>query len=167
MSSETNQRGACYTHVRVLGLLFLILTSGCFTVDDRPSGPAPMTNDSQTEVPVNTSTQKGVSPSDLDSRLYHLVTADNRTGYANENELVVRDGRVLVVVTLEPNASIPDRFDVQTILTRDNEVLTYVPINGLTTLARSQNISHIRPPERGSTNQIGSRQQQDIPKSDS
>jgi hypothetical protein len=82
----------------------------------------------------------------LDSRLVGLLTADNRTAYADSHDLDLRNDSVLVVLELRPNRSLPTEFDVTVRARHENLVQARVPLDSLVTLAEHPNVSYVRPP---------------------
>jgi hypothetical protein len=132
----------------VVGLL--VVASGCVTVPSAPTTDAPTTttpeNTTTTEpTRANTTDRPDQHPS-LDSRLVGLLDAENRTRYADERDLRVRNGSVLVVVELRENRSLPSEFDLDVTARHDRLVQAWTPIDRLAALAAHENVSFVRPP---------------------
>lgn len=84
----------------------------------------------------------------LESRLVGLVNAENRLVYAAEHGLELRNGRILVVVELEPGREFPSGFDAQVRSRFENLVSASVPVDQLPPLAEHENVSFVRTPRR-------------------
>jgi len=143
---------------RLSAVLALVAIAGCGgtppgTPTSTETGPAspgmggsPTVTVTDTPTPDATATVSMTRPPALESVLYRLVNADNRTAFAKEHGLELNDSRVLVVVELEANRSLPSGYDV-TVTTRfENEVQAYVGISDLVSLADSDSVRVVRPP---------------------
>lgn len=96
--------------------------------------------------PPNATFGKGDQPPGLESRLYDLVVAENRTAHAEARGLRLRNGSVLVVVELRPGSELPSEFDL-TVRTRyENLVQVYAPVGDLVPIAEHENVSFVRTP---------------------
>jgi len=145
--------------IAVICLSISFLFAGC-------GGTIPNTDNStptptQTTIPKSTPTPTVVTPTaretntatptpsnhpDLDSRLYGLVVADDRSDYADREGLIYENNSVQVVIELEPGASLPTRGDIVVELRHDNLVQGFVSVEALIPLARDNNVSAVRPP---------------------
>lgn len=78
-----------------------------------------------------------------------LITADNRSAYAEQNNLTVEDGSVEVVVVVNTSTGSTDALSqyfttIQT--TQDEQVIGFVPFDSLSDLATEEQVVIIRPP---------------------
>lgn len=89
---------------------------------------------------------KGDQPAALESRLYGLVTAENRTAYADSRRLDLRNGSVRVVVELRDGAELPASFDLTVESRYERLVQVFAPVDGLVPLADHGNVSYVRTP---------------------
>lgn len=132
-------------------VVITVVLSGCL------GGPENVeTGSSPTATPepaTDTATTTDIPPPELDSRLVSLQAAANRTMYAERHGLDLQNGRVLVVVELA-DGTFPNGIDIRRQVTREGEVLGYVPVDQLNALAGSPNVTAVRPPERGVTNRV-------------
>lgn len=91
----------------------------------------------------------------IDSALAGLVQADNRSRYAASHGLDFKDGRVLVVIELTSNGSIPAEYDVRIEhrVTVEDGVLVqaYLDVDAIGSLVREPDVRAIRVPESPST----------------
>lgn len=94
----------------------------------------------------NVTIGEGDQPAALESRLYGLVTAENRTAYAAARGLDLRNGSVLVVVELRPGRELPASFDVTVRSRYENLVQAFVPVGDLVPIAEHGNVSFVRTP---------------------
>lgn len=85
-------------------------------------------------------------PEALDSRLYGLVTAENRSAYASDHDLRFENGSVLAVVELRPNRTLPAGFVMRVRARSGNLVQAEVPVCGLVPISEHRNVSFVRPP---------------------
>lgn len=74
------------------------------------------------------------------------MDAENHTRYAAEHDLRVRNGRVLAVVELRENRSLPIGFALDVDARHDRLVQAWTPIDRLVALAEHDNVSFVRPP---------------------
>lgn len=89
---------------------------------------------------------KGDQPDALESRLYGLVVAENRSAYAEARDLRLRNGSALVVVELHEGAAPPREFDLDVRTRYENLVRAFVPVDDLVPLAEHENVSFVRTP---------------------
>lgn len=135
----------------VLG--FVLLLAGCTSSGLSTSGsPTPttdvVTDGGPSQEPSETHTDVPAQPPELESVLYGLVTADNRTAYAANRDLTLREGRVEVTFELQPGTEIPPAFDL-TVETRHEELVqAFVPVSELIPLAEHENVKFVRAPRR-------------------
>jgi hypothetical protein len=104
----------------------------------------------QADTPTPTATDGGgATPTKhpaLESVLVRLIAAENRTAFAADHDLRLRDGKVLVVIELVEGESIPGGFEVDVTSSHDELVQAYVPIDELSALAEHRNVSFVRTP---------------------
>lgn len=154
-----------------LSLLGVVLLAGCLSptggVRDAATGPTAAggsaTGDDRTTVASgtsepcrrstatetqNASRRSADRPEALESRLYGLVTAENRTAYAADRELSLRDGRVLVEIGLRDGAALPAGIDLEETARHDDLVEGYVPVCQLVPLADAEGITYVQSPRR-------------------
>lgn len=96
---------------------------------------------------------KGSRPDALESGLYGLVTADDRTAYADIWNLEYRDGSVEVVVELRDNRELPDEFDVEVRSRYEHLVQASVAVDDLVPLSEHENVRFVRTPYRPATDE--------------
>lgn len=139
-ASKWNLTGSNATVPGTLLLVALVVLAGCGgePVPERTEQPA-----ATEQSPTTTLSQKYPS---LDSRLVGLVDAENRTRYADEHDLRVGNGSVLVVVELRENRSLPTSFDLDVDARHDRLVQVWTPIDRLVALAEHDDVSFVRPP---------------------
>lgn len=89
---------------------------------------------------------KGDQPDALESRLYGLVVAENRSAYAAARDLRLRNGSVHVVVELHEGKPLPREFDLDVRTTYENLVRAFVPVDDLVPVAEHGNVSFVRTP---------------------
>jgi hypothetical protein len=82
----------------------------------------------------------------LESVLARLVQSDNRTAFAEEHGLQVRDGRVLVVVELENGTDLPDGYDLNVTSRYGTEIQAYVAVDDLLALVEEEVVRVVRTP---------------------
>lgn len=119
-----------------------------FTVSETPEPPDSKTTGPTTGTSTSTTTITGTMtkhPS-LESTLFELVRAENRTAFATEHGIDVRDGRVLVVVELENGTDLPDGYDPAVASEFGTSVEAYVDIDDLVSLAGEGNVRVVRTP---------------------
>lgn len=92
--------------------------------------------------------EKATEYASLDSVLYGLATAENRTGYATAYDISLSDGRVEVVVELEEGRGLPDEFDVEVRSRYEHLVQAFVAVDDLVPLSGYENVSYVRLPRR-------------------
>lgn len=114
-----------------------LLLSGCNGVatDEYPLSE---TNRTETVTPER--------PSALADPLYGLVTADNRTAYADRRGLSYQNGSVRARIKLAENATLPRKFDFETESRAGNRVIATVPVDQLVPLAKHRNTTFVRAP---------------------
>lgn len=117
----------------------LLVVSGCLGAPTREAAtPTPTVTDGGEA----TSTKH---PS-LESVLVRLIATDNRTTFAREHDLRLRDDQVLVVIELAEEGTLPVGFDVDVTTSHEGLVQGYVAIDELSSLAEHRNISFVRSP---------------------
>lgn len=125
--------------MRNLVCVALLVVSGCLGVPTR-----------QAATPSPTATDGGEAPPtkhpSLESVLVRLIAAENRTAFAEEHDLRLRDGQVLVVIELVEGESLPDGFNVDVTTRHEEIVQAYVAIDELSAVAEHRNVSFVRTP---------------------
>lgn len=154
-------------------LVSLLVVSGCLapggfsggvertateTVADAPtngppsaSEPTTATDDGEEPTHANESVSPGdkeSQPDALESSLYGLVAAENRTAYAETWDLTFRNGSVEVVVELRDGRQLPDEFDGSVQSRYENLVQATVSVDELVALSEHENVSFVRSPRR-------------------
>lgn len=139
MGSGGRPRGGDRQWLRNLVWVVLLVVSGCLGAPTR-----------QADTPTPTVTDGGeTSPTkhpSLESVLVRLIAAENRRAFAEDHDLRLRNGQVLVVIELVEGGSIPDELEVDVTASHDELVQAYVAIDELSTLAGHQNVSFVRTP---------------------
>lgn len=148
----------------VLG--FLLLLAGCTS-----SGPSAAGNQTSTDAgtpagvsadqgscgpaqtPTSGSDESADPPAHLESILYGLVEAENRTAYASSRDLELRNDSVLVVVELREGAEVPREFDFEVEKRHENLVQSYVRVCHLVPISEHENVSFVRMPRRPAPDQ--------------
>lgn len=141
--------------VRITLLLASMLTlgvlAGCLASEPTPSAGTslsptqthPTLSDSASGPPTNSSS--------LDPVLASLIEAENRTRYAQSNGLVLEEGRVRVIIELEPNATVPDQYELEIELSLGTDtgtsVQAMVAVSDLEPLAHERGVVEVRPPQ--------------------
>lgn len=87
-------------------------------------------------------------PAGLESVLAGLVAADDRTAYADERGLALRNDSVEVTIELEDGADVPPGFDVSVVTRFEDLVQAFVPVCALVPLSEHGNVSFVRSPRR-------------------
>jgi hypothetical protein len=149
----------------ILGLVLLVLLTGCTGL----SGQAPVAESSPTSetttadhpdpehrTTVGTASPTTESPErrtkagppELGSDLYGLTQAENRTAYARDHGLELRNDSVFVTIELREGRDVPDDVDANVTARVRSQVDAYVPIQQLEALARHENTTSVSPPER-------------------
>jgi hypothetical protein len=153
-------RGAVLS-LSILGLVALVLLAGCTGF----SGPAPADQSSPTPetTPDETASADGTTtgtptassdehtkagPPALGSDLYGLTQADNRTAYAQDHGLELRNDSVLVTIELREGRDLSEDVDANVTARAGSQLDAYVPVDQLEALARHENTRSVRPPER-------------------
>lgn len=136
-------------------LVILVAGAGCSTIGW--PGPSPPTESVQSPStgPPTTPTTGFTRPQpvteNIDPVLAGLIDAENRTRYAHTHGLAYRDGRVLVVVELDDNRSVNDRYDIRIehrVTVSDGVVIQgYLAVDDIRPLVREPFVRSIRPPE--------------------
>lgn len=129
------------TGYRLCNLVWVVLlvASGCLGAPTRQATtPTPTVTDGGAASPTK-------HPA-LESVLVRLIAAENRTAFAREHGLRLRDGRVLVVVELAKGRTLPDGFDVDVAARHDSLVQATVEVDELSALAAHRNVSFVRTP---------------------
>lgn len=146
--------------LRCLAVVALVAFSGCLAA---PSTDATATtNATATESPDRAGTETASEPpAALDGQLAGLVTADNRTAYAEANGLDYERNRtvgtatttgtdasvrVRAVVVLEANATLPEGYALDVVASADELVEVRVAADDLYPLAREDGVRFVRPP---------------------
>ena len=88
-------------------------------------------------------------PAGLDSTLHQLVIAEDRTQFAQQRGLDIRDDTVLVTIEVTPDNQLPQSIPIDVKTRSANKILAYVAIEDLTTLAQNEAIRTVRVPETG------------------
>lgn len=120
----------------------LLAGTGCLTSPpdaDTSTAPTPTTN-----TPMETPSYDK-PPSGLDTTLYELVQADNRTAFAATHQLSLHDQTVMVEIRLRENRSIPDSPALTVTDRYDRVIEARVNVDGLISLANDESIAQIRP----------------------
>lgn len=139
MGSGGRPRGGDRQWIRNLVWVVLLVVSGCLGAPTRQAvTPTPTVTDGGEASPTK-------HPS-LESVLVRLIAAENRTAFAEDHGLRLRDGQVLVVIELVEGESLPDGFDVDVTASHDELVQAYVAVDELTALAEHRNVSFVRTP---------------------
>lgn len=113
-------------------------------------GDAPATDRNATDGGFGTPERTTENPK-LEHTLVGLVRADDRTEYADRNDLTLRNGSVEVVVELRPDRTLPSDHPVDVTARHDRLVQAFVPVDGLEPLAAHANVSYVRTPRRAQT----------------
>jgi hypothetical protein len=133
----------------IILMLCVVTLAGC--ASSSPTGTGTLSTPTVTEsaVPAKTETELQPPPKGraLNERLFELVHSENRTVYAAQHGLTVRDGRVLVVVSLAEGTSLPAWFDTTVEVSQENERLVYVDVDDLVALAGHENVRSVRVPD--------------------
>lgn len=141
----------------ILGLVLLALLAGCTGLSGEApvgqSSPNPHTTTTATDVASDTRATESSKPTKagppaLGGDLYGLTQADNRTAYAQDHGFELRNDSVLVTVELREGRDIPADVDADVRARAGSQVDAYVPIDQLEALARHENTTSVRPPER-------------------
>jgi hypothetical protein len=159
-TGNTHRRARSFA---VVGVVLAVLLGGCAGLSGQtPAGastPVPQTTDAdgsqERPATTDTTTTAGESPerrtkagpSALGSTLYGLVQADNRTRYAEDHGLQLRDDSVHVTVELRDGRALPEEIDAEVTARAESQVDAYVPIDQLVALARHENTTSVRAPE--------------------
>lgn len=106
--------------------------------------------------PSGTATDVPDQPPALESVLYGLVTAENRTAYAADRDLTLRDDKVRVVIELHSGTEVPPAFDVTVETRYENLVQAFVPVCELVPLSEHENVSFVRSPQQPVTGEPSS-----------
>lgn len=145
----------------VPALSLLVLLAGCIGVSPPTAdkvGPTDVWGETTTQhastacensdlTGVKTPTRCSDKPPEaLDSRLYGLVTAENRSVYASNHSLRFENGSVLAVIELRPNRTLPTGFDGRVRARYDNLVQSEIPVCDLVPISEHRNVSFVRPP---------------------
>lgn len=120
-------------------------TAGNATTGSDPAATTVVPDATLTHAP-NVTPGKGDQPDALESGLYGLVVAENRSAYAATRDLRLRNGSVLVVVELHEGKPLPREFDLDVRTTYENLVQAFVPVDDLVPLAEHGNVSFVRTP---------------------
>lgn len=149
-----------------IALGFLLLLAGCTSSGPSPAGaqtstdagttPGATTDQGScgpTQTPTSGSSESADQPAHLESILYGLVEAQNRTAYASSRNLKLRNDSVQVVVELRQGAGIPHEFDVEVESRHENLVQSYVRVCHLVPLSEHENVSFVRSPRRPAPDQ--------------
>ncbi|UWG46958.1 ABC-type Fe3+-hydroxamate transport system, periplasmic component [Halanaeroarchaeum sp. HSR-CO] len=130
------------TLVATIAVLVLAVVAGC------AGGPvSDGTGDETTTVrPTPTTEATTTMPDALDSTLAGLVQADDRDAYAETHDLDYDDGRVAVVVELQPDAELPEGYDLNVTARHDELVQAWVQVEDLPSLASEEEVRFVRPP---------------------
>jgi hypothetical protein len=160
-SGDTEFTRARVASLSILGLVALVALAGCTGVSgsapaDQPSATPETTVDDAAPAHRTTTGTPTESPDRhtkagppaLGSDLYGLTQADNRTAYAQDHGLELRDDTVLVTIELREGRDVPDDVDANVTARAGSQVDAYVPIDQLEALARHENTTSVRPPER-------------------
>lgn len=86
------------------------------------------------------------TPSELESVLYRLARADNRTRFGEEHGLELDDDRVLVMVELDDDTDIPDGYDLTVTSEYGTQVEAYATIDDLLPLVGEPGVRLVRTP---------------------
>jgi hypothetical protein len=136
----------------VCGLCLLLVTAGCAGAGDAAStgGDAQSTPDPDpgASTVATTSTAAQTPPPGLESMLFDLVRASNRSAFADRHDLSYRDGAVLVVVELGDGESLPEGYATEVVDRRSGSVAAYVPVDDLVDLAGESAVDYVRTPRR-------------------
>ena len=141
-------------------VLFMILITGCAgaggsTTDGGSSDIATPVNETEKQAlaePNSTPPPAITTPSrpaGLDSTLHQLVIAEDRTQFAQQRGLDIRDDTVLVTIEVTPDNQLPQSIPIDVKTRSANKILAYVAIEDLTTLAQNEAIRTVRVPETG------------------
>lgn len=151
--------------VRTVVVGLLVVASGCASVPSTPPTDAPESPTTTTTTETTTATttepthanatERPRKHPSLDSQLVGLLDAENRTRYADERGLRVRNDSVLVVVELRENRSLPAGFDLDVTARHDRLVQAWTPIDRLVALAEHGNVSFVRPPREPVADSLG------------
>ncbi|SFR67549.1 hypothetical protein SAMN04488124_3375 [Halogeometricum limi] len=83
----------------------------------------------------------------LGDRLSGLVAADDRSTFADAEELAYAEGRVRVVVELAAGANLPSSPPLDVEARHDPFVQAFVAVDDLPALARAESVRAVRPPQ--------------------
>lgn len=136
-------------HPRLLAI-GVILLAGC-TGWGSPIAESPTTaqaSPSQSPTPSSPATTTPSRPPALDQSLYGLVTAENRTAYADQQSLVYENGSVQVVIKVASGRSLPTDLAVDVELRSGSRIQGSVAVDDLIGLARHENVTTVKPPTR-------------------
>lgn len=128
--------------VAVAAVMVLASVAGCAGPTDGSATPAD-TPASDTTTATTTTPSR---PPALDSTLYQVVTAENRSAVADQYGLEYRNGSISVVVELEAGASLPEGYDINVHQRHERLVEASVAVDDLVDLAREDAVAAIRPP---------------------
>lgn len=144
-----------YHVLLITSLLFMILITGCAgaggsTTDGGSSDIATPVNETEKQaLAESNSTPTPPRPAGLDSTLHQLVIAEDRTQFAQQRGLDIRDDTVLVTIEVTPDNQLPQSIPIDVKTRSANKILAYVAIEDLTTLAQNEAIRTVRVPETG------------------
>lgn len=82
----------------------------------------------------------------LESVLVRLVGAENRSAFAEEHKLELRDERVLVVIELGSGQELPDGYQIDVQARHGDDVQALVTVDDLPAVAEHGNVSFVRTP---------------------
>lgn len=83
----------------------------------------------------------------LESVLVRLVGAENRSTFAEEHGLELRDERVLVVIELRSGQELPDGYQIDVQARHGDDVQAYVAVDDLPAVAGHGDVSFVRAPQ--------------------
>lgn len=122
----------------------MVLLAGCM-------GGGGQMGASPTQQTPQYSPERETGNESVDPVLVDLIESENRTRFAEENDLSYRDGRVKVIVELERNASLPSGYNIAVEHTatgsRGELVQAYVDPDDLLRLGSEAGVRYIRTPQ--------------------
>lgn len=130
------------TLVATAAVLLLAVAAGC---TGGPVADVPTGDETSIEQPTSTTGQTTMSDA-LASILVGLVQADDRAAYAETHGLDYEDDRVGVVIELQPDADLPEGYDLAITASHDEMVQARAPVEDLPPLASEEGVRYVRPP---------------------
>jgi hypothetical protein len=143
-SRSNPSRSLALTRRRLGATIVTVTLAGC-------TNTGQSTTAEETTSPSDTETTDELSHPDLAPVLTPVIAAEDPARYARERGYNVDNGAIEVVVEVREGTELPGDIVVSVVSEYENHYGAFVRFDDLLPLAKHENVTSVRPPEKAST----------------